>query len=67
MAKGGAQQWYQVTDVAGFLSSKGQKRVGTHSMTKPVLHWRYCAHCGLMNLKNDVTKRALRQPCVTYE
>jgi len=38
-----------------------------HSMTTrkrfPVA---FCAHCGLMALKNDATKRALKQGCIEY-
>ncbi len=63
----GKQVWYEVKDVAAFLADKGQRRVGSHSMTKAVLHWRYCSHCGLLGLKNDASRRALRQPCVTYD
>jgi hypothetical protein len=40
---------------------------GPHQMTQKCLNWRYCARCGLMNLKNDATRKALRQECVTEE
>jgi hypothetical protein len=49
-----------------FLSSRGRRDVGVHQMTRKILHWRYCARCGLMNLKNDATRRALRAPCVIF-
>ncbi len=61
------QTWYEVKDVAAFLADKGKTRRGAHSMTRPLMHWRYCSHCGLLNLKNDATRRALRQPCVSVE
>lgn len=50
-----------------FLSMKGIKSVGVHSMTRTIFHWPYCSRCGLLALKNDVTRRALRGPCVVSE
>lgn len=52
-------------DMRAFLAG-GQKHVGTHNLSKRILHWRYCANCGLLNLKNEPTQRALRGPC-TWE
>jgi len=49
------------------LSSKGTKRTRVHAFTRKMLHWPYCQHCGLVMLKNDVSRRAVRKPCVTYE
>lgn len=34
-----------------------------HVMTGKVCHWRYCKNCGLVELKNDVTRQRLRQRC----
>lgn len=36
-------------------------------MTERILHWLYCAYCGLVNLKNDTTRRALRATCEWLE
>ena len=40
---------------------------GPHSLTKRICHWAYCSRCGLVALKNDVTRRALKKECVTEE
>ena len=50
-----------------FLAHPGVKRIGSHAMTKSIFHWRYCAHCGLLALKNEATRKALRGPCIVYE
>lgn len=42
-------------------------RRGPHSMTGKILHWPYCKRCGLIALKNDTTKRALRKVCEWIE
>lgn len=34
-----------------------------HSFTKQIMHWRYCAKCGLVLLKNDASLRASRKAC----
>ncbi len=36
---------------------------GPHSMTCKLLNWWFCSRCGLVSLKNDVTRRALRAGC----
>lgn len=60
--------WHRVVDVRAFLSEKGNKRVRDHhTLTKQAVGRAYCAHCGLMNLKNDATRKALRQKCISYE
>ena len=56
--------WTQVTDVKSFLSARGNVRTGSHRMTGKTLHWPYCVQCGLVWLKNDVTRRAMKSPCV---
>lgn len=43
------------------------RRVGVHVMTRRILHWSYCANCGLVRLKNEASLRALKAPCVWYE
>lgn len=30
-------------------------------------HWPICSHCGLVYLKNDATRRALRAGCYKWE
>jgi len=34
-----------------------------HSFTRKVLNWRYCAHCGLIRLKNEATEWAVKKGC----
>jgi hypothetical protein len=34
-----------------------------HSFTFKICHWLYCAKCGLVLLKNDVTRRRVRAAC----
>jgi hypothetical protein len=61
-------QWEPVTDVHEFLNQRGNKRVRDgHSLKGRILHWPYCEHCGLIALKNDVTRRALKAQCVVWE
>lgn len=62
MSKGKAQ-WVQWDP----SKVKTVMRRGPHQMTQKLLHWRYCARCGLLNLKNDSTRRALKRECVTEE
>lgn len=48
--------------------AKAQVRRGPHSMKKlRCLPWPFCQRCGLLALKNDVTRAALKRECVTYE
>ena len=56
-------------EARAFLAQRGNRHVGEHAMKgrigkKPPLPWVFCTNCGLLNLKNDVTRRALRAPCV---
>ena len=55
------------SEATQFLADRGIRRAGPHRMTKRIFHWPYCARCGLVALKNDATRRALRAQCVTYE
>lgn len=61
MSKGGVQwvEWKGPT--------KGRVVRGPHAMTRRVLHWPYCARCGLVALKNDRSRAALKRECVTEE
>jgi hypothetical protein len=60
-------KWERVRDVGAFLNEQGVKRTREHAFTKTILHWPYCAYCGLLLLKNEATRRAAAQKCVTYE
>jgi len=60
-------KWHKVADVKRFLEDKGNVRRGAHSFSKRILNWQYCAHCGLVALKNDATRKAMRAECVYYE
>lgn len=57
----------RVRDVRAFLADRGTRRVRDHAWTSRVLSWPVCAHCGLVALKNDATRKAMASPCVTYE
>lgn len=59
-----SQDWKTVKDVGSFLQQKGVKRTGNHNMSKRIIHWPYCSNCGLVALKNDVTRKALKAKCV---
>ena len=54
-------------DQRDFLKTRGTKRVRPHQMSKKILAWAYCANCGLMALKNDVSRTAVSKQCVTWE
>lgn len=60
------QQWFKVENVAEWLRA-GRVVRGEHAFTKRALHWPYCAHCGLMLLKNARTEKMRRQPCVQLD
>lgn len=60
-------EWHRVTNVREFLDERGQRREGVHAFTKRVCAWPYCARCGLVLLKNEVTRKAARAACVVYE
>lgn len=51
---------------------QAQKRTGAHRLTgtfgkKSRVAYRYCVQCGIVNLRNDATRKALRKPCVWEE
>ncbi len=54
MKAGAWIQWQPVASV---------KRRGPHSFTCKLLNWWYCAHCGLMTLRNEATRLAMRRQC----
>lgn len=59
--------WERVKDIKAFLAYKPKTAKREHSMTKRVLNWMYCANCGLLALKNDATRKALKAKCIVYE
>lgn len=64
----GEPRWTRVEDVKGFLASKGQRSVGVHQMRHAKrISWPLCSRCGLLALRNDATRKALREPCVIEE
>lgn len=38
-----------------------------HSPTKFVVGYPYCAKCGLVYLKNEITRKAIKAPCTGDE
>lgn len=67
MSKGKSEKWEAVSDVAEFMSRQGTKRTRVHAFNHKVCHWSYCGQCGLVLLRNDVSRRSAKAPCVTYE
>lgn len=61
-------KWYKVDNVRAFLDARGTRVVRAHN-PKSIrrIPWPSCVHCGLLYLKNDATRKALRSPCVTEE
>lgn len=61
-------QWHKVTDVRGFLAEKGIRRIGVHS-PQPLrcIPWPVCSRCGLVYLKNEATRKAIKEGCIIYE
>lgn len=62
-----AGEMTRVLDVGAFLADRGTRRVREHAFTKRIVSWSYCAHCGLVALKNEATRREMSRKCVTYE
>lgn len=61
-------KWERVTDVKAFLATKGNRTTGPHQpQHRKRLPWPVCARCGLLYLKNDVTRKAASQMCVTED
>lgn len=54
-------------DARAFLDDKGRKSVGVHALKGRICAWAYCVRCGLLDLRNDATRKAMRAPCVVYE
>lgn len=52
-------------------SERAKARIsrGAHVMTGKIkrIPWPYCTRCGLLALRNDATRAALRRECVIVE
>lgn len=55
------------TERRAWLTATGQRRTAAHRLKGRVCHWVYCDRCGLVCLKNDVSRRAVAAPCVWEE
>lgn len=49
------------------IKSRKMFKMVPHQFTKKVFHWLYCSGCGLVNLKNDSTRKRMSQPCESME
>ncbi len=49
------------------LRSQAKVNRGAHQLKGRICHWPYCVRCGLVALKNEATRQALRRECVTVE
>lgn len=47
--------------------TRGTLKSGVHTFNRKILNWPYCGRCGLLALKNEATRRAMRQACVVEE
>ena len=59
--------WQPVNNIKEFLEWKGTKRSRDHAFTKKIKHWSYCGQCGLVLLRNDVSRKAAKAKCVVWE
>lgn len=65
MAKG-EETWHQETAEEKAEYEKWKKRRivrAPHAMTRKLKNWTYCSRCGLLSLKNEATRKALKQGC----
>lgn len=46
-----------------------QKKFKTvpHQFSGRIFHWLYCTGCGLVNLKNDATRKRMAMSCESME
>lgn len=62
------RKWNRVTDVRAFLAERGTRNVGAHNpKQRKRLPWPVCSRCGLLYLRNEATRRAVRAACVVEE
>jgi hypothetical protein len=59
--------WHPVADVRAFLSQRGTFTTKPHEFTKRILHWPYCARCGLVALRNAPTRKLMAKLCTVEE
>ncbi|HEY0712278.1 MAG TPA: hypothetical protein VGF45_06375 [Polyangia bacterium] len=63
-----SERWNRVADVRAFLASQGRRSVGVHQMKNVKrMPWPLCTRCGLLALRNDASRKALREQCVVEE
>lgn len=62
------QEMRRVTDVRSFMAA-GRKVRGEHAFSGTIkrMPWKYCTRCGLMTLRNEATRRAMKAPCETWD
>jgi hypothetical protein len=48
-----------------FMSREGKVIRRPHDFSRRALHWSYCGQCGLVALKNEATRLAMKAPCET--
>ncbi len=56
------KDWVKV-DTKEFLTRKGSIRRQPHNFSRKVLSWMSCCTCGLLTLRNDPTKKAMKKMC----
>lgn len=58
----------RVTNVRAFIAERGRKVKGPHAMSGLLtrMPWPYCTRCGLVALRNEPTRKALKEPCETW-
>ncbi len=60
--------WYTLSDSEkrDFMKA-GNVRRGPHQFKKKVCHWPYCDRCGLVLLKNQVSRSAASKQCEWWD
>ena len=49
------------------LMNKKRFKTVPHQFTKKICHWFYCSGCGLVNLKNEATRKRMMLGCESME
>lgn len=55
------------TKAQDYQARQKKFRPVAHQFTKKVFHWWYCSGCGLVNLKNDSTRKRMAEGCQSME
>jgi len=55
------------TKAQDYQAKQKKFRPVAHQFVKKVFHWRYCSGCGLVNLKNDSTRKRMAEGCQSME